>query len=579
VTTRFIVVADSHIRFPDDDVGTYPSNALMVGRNEFVVEVCNDIDASFVAHLGDIVHPIPAEDGHEPAVELAAGVYEHLRHPIHFVPGNHDIGDKPNAFVAVPPVADGYYPVFERHWGPAFRSFEEDGLHFVFVDTPVLNSGLEREAAQRAWLEVDLATAAEAGHRVFLFTHYPPFVRHPGENEHYDNLGEPARSWLLDLIDNYRVEAVFSGHLHNFVYNHHRGTEFYIVPSTGFVRPDYSELSAAPPESEGGRDDPPKLGFFVVEVDDDGHSVRPVRTYGATGPAGQLRIPLEIALDPDWDSPIGATMRHGWISDTDFPTAGLDEFSRKTVRNDATLPALWEARIHRLRIPLADAMRRPERIAHLAGRGTRFTVVSAGLPEAAALRAVTSLAGVERWEFAIPPHSFAALHESLGNLALPPGVRVAVGPIVPIGPGEAAVHHFVTTGFAPTEPGLLESWISGGRHHDQADLVFRADPSADIADSVAAAGRMAANAGVSAVVLVELPRAAEATPFTDDLAVSDRVAAAVAAAQGWPEVTVFLDGFMDHDRGYYPRHGLIDRHHNPREALYRLIQESARRGR
>ena len=55
--TRFIVVADSHIRFPDDDVETYPSNAHMVARNKYVVEFCNQIEASFVVHLGDTEVP------------------------------------------------------------------------------------------------------------------------------------------------------------------------------------------------------------------------------------------------------------------------------------------------------------------------------------------------------------------------------------------------------------------------------------------------------------------------------------------------------------------------------------------
>jgi hypothetical protein len=44
-------------------------------------------------------------------------------------------------------------------------------------------------------------------------------------------------------------------------------------------------------------------------------------------------------------------------------------------------------------------------------------------------------------------------------------------------------------------------------------------------------------------------------------------------------VAVFLDGFMDHDRSYYPRHGLIDRRYNPRRALYQLISEAYGRSR
>jgi len=89
---RFIVIADSHIRPPDQEIDAYPSNALMVQRNEFVVDLCNQIDAAFVVHLGDIVHPLPVEDTHREAIDLAHGVYAKSLHPIHFVPGNHDVG-------------------------------------------------------------------------------------------------------------------------------------------------------------------------------------------------------------------------------------------------------------------------------------------------------------------------------------------------------------------------------------------------------------------------------------------------------------------------------------------------------
>lgn len=354
MTLRFIVVADSHIRFPDDDVATYPSNALMLDRNRRVVEMCNELGAEFVVHLGDIVHPLPVEEAHEPAVRRAADVYEQMDVPIYFVPGNHDIGDKPNAMVAVPPVAESNYAVYEHYWGSAYHSFDRGDCHFVIVDTPVLNSGLDREDQQKTWLEADLAAAAAGERRVFLFTHYPPFVREAGEGEHYDNLGEPARSWLLDLVVEHGVEAVFSGHVHNFLYNHHRGTELYVLPSTGFVRPDYAELAALAPEGEGGRNDPPKLGFFVVEADDAGHVVRPVRTYGATDLGASLPKMARAAVAPEWECPIGVTLRHGWMSVVDFPTAGLDQFRRKRVRNDAMLPALWEARIRAVRIPIED---------------------------------------------------------------------------------------------------------------------------------------------------------------------------------------------------------------------------------
>ncbi len=77
------------------------------------------------------------------------------------------------------------------------------------------------------------------------------------------------------------------------------------------------------------------------------------------------------------------------------------------------------------------------------------------------------------------------------------------------------------------------------------------------------------------MVIVELPRGSESAMFDDDEAVAERVAETADAARSEPDVDVFLDGFMDHDRGYYPRHGLIDRSFNPRPALYRLIESSS----
>ncbi len=571
---RFIVVADSHIRFPDDDIATYRSNALIVDRNRRAVELCNRIYGEFVVHLGDIVHPLPVEAGHEPAAQLAADVYEQLMIPIHFVPGNHDIGDKPNSLVAVPSVAEASYEVYERYWGAPFRSFARDGCHFVIVDTPVLNSGLDREAQQMEWLEAELDAAVRAGQRIFLFTHYPPFVRSPGESEHYDNLGEPARSWLLDLLAKYRVEAVFSGHVHNFLYNHYRGTELYVLPSTGFVRPDYSELAPIAPASEGGRDDPPKLGFFIVELEKGGHVVRPVRTNGATDLGEGLPATIAAALIPGWVSPVGVTLRHGWMGIADFPISGLDEFRRKRVRSDATLPALWEARINNVRIPLEDIAgdEGRERVAALSGRGMRFTVRSAGVPDAATRAAVAALeAGLGRWEIVAPPDDFPAVIAAIGSR----DVRVALAPLMPVGDPGAGVHHFVTAGFDLGDDAAVEAAAELDPNRRVGEFVFRVGDGVAISAALDQAAEMAAAFGRAAVVDIRLPRGAESTVFDDDEAVAARVAEAATAASRRQSVAVFLDGFMDHDRGYYPHHGLIDRRYNPRRALHKLIEEAS----
>ena len=572
---RFVVIADSHIRPPGQESDAYPSNAWLVQRNEFVVDLCNRIDASFVVHLGDIVHPLPVEDTHVEAIDLAAGIYARLRHPIYFVPGNHDVGDKPDALVAVPAVAEENYAVFEDAWGPSFRSFDAGGSHFVIVDTQILNSGLDREARQRRWLEADLAEAS--GRRTFLFTHYPPFVRDRNENEHYDNIGEPARSWLLDLVERHKVEAVFSGHVHTFLYNRHATTDLYVAPSTGFVRPDYAEVAAVHPPAENGRDDPPKLGIFIVDVAADSHTVRPLRSYGLVSTDEALPVPVEMVLDPEWESPIGVTLRHGWMTVTDFPTAGLDEFTRKRIRNDSPILALWEARIGDVRVPFEDLATRDgvRRMRDLTSRDMRFSVFSAGVPDRRTVDVVRSLApDIRRWEIISPPDRFDAVLASVEGADLD-GVHLAIAPIVPIGASDAAVHHFVAAGFSVHNDVMLDRLhrIDTSGRFDE--LVFRIPWADSIGGALTDAGELAAALGRRAVVVVELPRRSESATFDDDEVVADRVVEAASAAIAEPGVAVFLDGYMDHDRGYYPRHGLIDRSFNPRTALYRLIQISS----
>ena len=151
----------------------------------------------------------------------------------------------------------------------------------------MINSGLEAETVQREWLQAEVAHCH--GKRVFVFTHYPLFLAYADEAENYDNIAEPGRSWLLNLLSKTKAEALFAGHVHNFWYNRYAGTDHYLLPSTSFVRQDYSEMFRASPglDDEAGRNDRAKLGYFLVHVHEHGHTVDFVRTYGAMEPVGQ----------------------------------------------------------------------------------------------------------------------------------------------------------------------------------------------------------------------------------------------------------------------------------------------------
>ena len=61
----------------------------------------------------------------------------------------------------------------------------------------------------------------------------------------------------------------------------------------------------------------------------------------------------------------------------------------------------------------------------------------------------------------------------------------------------------------------------------------------------------------------------------DEVAIEREVRDIVEAARRHPGVEVMLDTFMDIDRGYYVRHGLVDRALNWRSAGRWLAQQAA----
>ncbi|MDP2312192.1 MAG: metallophosphoesterase [Pseudomonadota bacterium] len=560
----FAVIADSHFHPPGiPEQAVWESDRHFNDRNRAAIALVRRARPAFAVHLGDVPHPVPGLAAHAEALAVAHETYAALDTPLYVVPGNHDVGDKPHPWAPAPSVSVEKHAVFRAHWGAPWWVEERDGLVLLGIDTPVLNSGLGLEAEQWAWLTETLARLR--GRRIFAFVHYPPYLLSPDEPEHYDNLAEPARSRLLDLLVGAGVEALFCGHVHHPFWNRHIGDtgalDIYLLPSTAFVRPGYAELARIGPGAEHGRDDGERLGFCLVHVDENGHSVEWVRTGGVT-----VEPDTVTGLGPGEARPrcpVGVTLRHSWDAVLDIPADGLDPFRRKQARNDLVLLATWELGATVLRLPFED-LRRPAtraRLLALADRGQRAVLWS---PEGLS---AADLALVEAHQHAIAAVEIivprAWLDRPLPPLAVPRWVA-------PLGrlPAEEGRYfsHFAPHGFVPEDPDLPRASGEG--------VVVRIDPEVDAWEGIARAARHV-TPGRAVMALVLLPRAGESVTFTDDAAVTRRVALAALAARAHPDVTVVLDTFQDHDRGYFTRHGLYDRRGNPRPAA-RVLAALAR---
>jgi len=541
----FAVIADTHIRPAGADTqAVYPSDAEHTARAERAVRMLCDRDPAFVVHLGDLTHTVPGLDSYDAAQERAKRVFAELACPLVVAPGNHDVGDKPDPLAPAPPVDEAGCAAFERHWGPTWRSWDHGGCHFVTLNASLLNSGLDLERQQRRWLEADL----DGAERCFVMLHYPPFIHAPDEPPHYDNLAEPARSWLLSLIEQHDVEALFAGHVHNVFLNRHAGVPVVAGPATAFVRPEYSELFALAAAAENGRDDTDKLGLWLVHVHGHGHDLELVRTAAGDGTweASPPRLPL------------GVWLRGGYARTVDLPHGDLDEFRRKTARDDYPLLALLDIGITTVRVPLADLAdpQTAPRLEELAAHGVEILVFSAGEPSADEV----ALAGQRRvlitgWEVVLPISAKPGCLEAASAAGAPLILSRAAGDDPRAG---GFFSHFPRVGFDLDEE--LPVDVPASR------VAFDIPPDVPAGDGVARAVQRAGALGLGALCHVQLPRGTEHRAHTDDEAVTERVLQALGAAEAHPTARVLIDTFGDKDRGYHPRIGLVDRRGNLRTA-------------
>ena len=572
---RFAVIADSHVNPSDEDlISPYESHRLTNARLKHTVDVLNELAPAFTVHVGDMIHPVPEAVSYPDAVVRFRAATARLNAPLHLVPGNHDIGDKQADYVPAGAICEQYVDLYRRHFGDTFYSFDRADCHFVIVNTSLINSGLQEEAGQASWLEQDLA--AHAGRRILLFIHYPPFIATREEHGHYDNVDEPGRSWLLRLIETHRVAAVFTGHVHNFFFNVHQRTPIFCLPSTAFVRGDYSELFAVgqPPEHENGRNDVSKLGLLVVDVYEDRLVPQFIRTHdrpeGGT-PQVQRDWPRLPPAAGGLDCGLGLDLRYGWNELHLIPYSSmLDEFRRKQARNDYPILALWEMGVRKLRVPIEDlaSPASAERMHALTTQGAHFTVFLFGWPSAAQAallaanrRIVRALELILKWPLADDlPDRLAALRSAVGCPIHLSRFWSASGQ----SRDGRQIKLLVDHGFSSSQDPFAHELLNVTRGRGLDGLVFRIAADTPFQHGIADAVDYAARNGLRAQVHVRLASDSPAQPRNDARANGVRALGAAFCSQAHPMGDVFLDTLSDVDRGYFPRAGLVDRRFNPK---------------
>jgi len=191
------------------------------------IETANKINPDFVVICGDMVHNSNSDEQFQELIRISRLLNEDIK--LYWVAGNHDVGDKPTR---------AGLAQYKEQFGEYNYSFQEENCYFIVLNSSIcydpgsvpdewdiLTSFLEKE--------LQLAASTQKRHKI-IFMHHPLFLDDPNEGDNYFVIPSARRAKIIDLITEYDVSAVFTGHLHRNNYKKIGNTELVSTGPVGF---------------------------------------------------------------------------------------------------------------------------------------------------------------------------------------------------------------------------------------------------------------------------------------------------------------------------------------------------------
>ena len=568
---EFVVISDSHYMLdPGGDSLEFGNRRKQSVRREVALRMAAALTPKFMVHNGDMVQEYP--DNLERFYKSIGESLEQMRacgvEP-YYVAGNHDVGDKPDPTAPASHVSQEVLDWYHRRFGQSWYSFDQEDCHFVVLNSQIMNGTLPDAAEQVAWVEKDLAEHAKK--RLFILLHMPPYLFDETEPSigHYDNLANPARAWLLDLVRVYKVDTLLAGHVHFAFFDRLAETRYVVLASPVFTRPGFSCLFAGPPPPQRGRDDVPKFGFYLMRVRADKTDLHFIRTSGLERlpPNTEERFITRVSGTLP-QSPLGVTLSQPLATVAEIPRAWPAAI-REKVRNDYPLLACMEMGVAYVRAPLTDFQdtfqrRRLEILRH---EGVKLDAVVIFSEELDILDAMQQLhPRIDGLEIQIVETLYPSEKciEIIKVLQESFGVSVTLSPIICRELTSGKQFPRFRFGYTPQEIPSLNQFLVGNR---------------------VAIDRIICKLNNDQSLCNQIREVAEITPLshisnvdfsfefsvTDDQANANLVAEALFSMAAMPASRIYFEPFSDLDRTMDVTHGLLDTLCNPRTAS-RVLQ-------
>ena len=269
-------------------------------------------------------------------------------------------------------------------------------------------------------------------------------------------------------------------------------------------------------------------------------------------------------------------MRQNWLEIVEIPPSGsLDEFDRKRIRNDYALMSLIETGVRRVRIPFTDLLD-PEHLARLfecANLGLKYTLFSYGVPDNRLLEILLESKGlIDIWEICDVAEKLNDTVNKVRSTVKEAGISLFLSTIRTKEDQEKATgkyHHMIVHGFSPLDKEMITQIAN---IDDVSGIVFRIDGETSPWLAMQSVFDLIQKHGLKASLHIRMSKGYPGMEQTDDHWYACRLAEAVFASFVSENIFLYADTFADVDRGYYRRHGVVDRFYNPRPAFEVLRQ-------
>ena len=568
---EFVVISDSHYMLdPGGSSLEFGNRRKQSVRREVALRMAAALTPKFMVHNGDMVQEYP--DNLERFYKSIGESLEQMRacdvEP-YYVAGNHDIGDKPDPTAPASHVSQKVLDWYHRRFGKSWYSFDQDDCHFVVLNSQIMNSTLPDAAEQVAWVEKDLAEHAKK--RLFILLHMPPYLFDETEPSmgHYDNLANPARAWLLDLVRVYRVEMLLAGHVHFAFFDRLAETRYVVLASPVFTRPGFSCLFAGPPPPQRGRNDVPKFGFYLMRVRADKTDLHFIRTSGLERlpPNTEERLITRVSGTLP-QSPLGLALSQPLATVAEIPRAWPAAI-REKVRNDYPLLACIEMGVGYVRAPLTDFQDtfQRRRLEILRQEGVKLDAVVIFSEELDILDAMQQVhPRIDGLEIQIVETLYPSEKciEVIKVLQEGFGVSVTLSPIICREPTSGKQFPRFRFGYTPQEIPSLNQFLVGNRVAIDR-IICKLNNDQSLCNQIREVAEITLLSHISNVDF------SFEFSVTDDQANANLAAEALFSMATMPESRIYFEPFSDLDRTMDVTHGLLDTLCNPRPAS-RVLQ-------